>query len=282
VDVHEPAVEALCSHHGEADPKQLILRLCRELLNEAPTDAGPSPIVVLGSCRGIRSVSYAPLADASACSGILVAEGGGYRVTLDEREPPGRQRRSHAHEITHTFFREVSAGPAGPEEEQLCEAGAAELTMPAARMRQFVDGRGAITFSLANECAHEFDVTNDAAARRLVELSEEPVCYLVASKMRTTKQAMYGIGRPRLRIASWTWSPSWIDQRPYRGLVIEPNSVIERAFLSQDVQVGRGPVGISHRDGTCDIEAVGYTFTPRGRVRSQVAILLNASNTRGR
>ena len=87
-------------------------------------------------------------------------------VTLAEGEPPGRQHRSLGHEIVHTFFREVHRGPAGREEEHLCELGAGELTMPAVRVRKFMEeGRGRVSFNVVNEVAQEFGVTTDAAAR---------------------------------------------------------------------------------------------------------------------
>jgi len=271
---HEAAVQALCQHHQEPDPKALILRLCRELLDEQPTESGPTPLRVLGSVRCIRDVRYAAIAITSGCSGVLVPDDGGYVVMLEEREPPGRQHRSLAHEIVHTFFREIHPGPPGREEEQLCELGAGELTMPASRVRDFIDGRGPLRFDLVNEVAHEFGVTNDAAARRLIELSSEQTCYLVAFSMRTRRQNELDLGRPRLRIASWSCSPSWPDQRRIRGLAVKSNSLIGRAFLNQDFQVGRGPAGISYRGGIFDIEAVGYTFSRGGKARSQVAALL--------
>ena len=45
------SVAALCPHRHETDPEQLILRLYRELLAEYPTEVGPTPLRVLGSCR---------------------------------------------------------------------------------------------------------------------------------------------------------------------------------------------------------------------------------------
>jgi hypothetical protein len=174
----------------------------------------------------------------------------------------------------HTFFRELHPGPPGPEEEKLCELGAGELTMPAGRLRQFIKGRGPVGFDLVNEVAQEFGVSPDAAARRLVELSDEPMCYLVACMMRTKKQDQFGLGTPQLRVASWTQSASWPDQRPMRSLAVEPNSLIEQAFFNQDFQAGHGPAGIRYREGVFDIEAAGYTFPQRGKVRSQVAVLL--------
>ncbi len=274
---HEEAVQALCRQHKELDPEALILRLCRELLDEYPTDSGPTPLRVLGSIRCIRDIRYGPIATTSGCSGLLAVEDGGYVVTLAEGEPSGRQHRSLAHEILHTLFRDVHPGPAGREEERLCELGAAELTMPAARVTQFMDRRGPVGFDVVNEVAQEFGVTTDAAARRLVELSSEPMCYFVACMMRTKKQNEFDLGRPLLRIASWRLSPSWRDQRPLRGLAVESNSLIGQAFLAQDFQAGNGPAEISHRDGVFYIEAAGYTFPQHGKARSQVAVLMRAS-----
>jgi Uncharacterised protein family (UPF0261) len=48
----DPVVLELCRRHGEADPERLIVALCEELLARCPTDRGPSPLRVLGSCRG--------------------------------------------------------------------------------------------------------------------------------------------------------------------------------------------------------------------------------------
>lgn len=274
--LHEPAVQALCEHYHEADAEALIVRLCQALLAEQPTDAGPTPLRVLGSFRCIREVHLVPLGVGAGCSGTLTPWDGGYLVTLDEAEPAGRQHRSLGHEIVHTFFRDVNPGPAGPEEERLCEIGAAELTMPAERVRRFMSGQPAITFSVINECADEFDVTKDAAARRLVELSDMAVCYLVATMARTTNQARFNKGIPALRVANWTWSPSWPDRRPYRGLAFTPGSLVAQAFDAQQLRAGRARLGTNHRDGVFDIEAVGYTYPRRGRPTRQVAVLLTA------
>ena len=108
-------------------------------------------------------------------------------------------------------------------------------------------------------------------------MSDEPLCYLVAIMMRTKKQDQFDLGRPQLRVASWTLSRSWPDRRPYRGLAFEPNSLIAQAFDEQAARAGRARLGTTHRDGIFDIEAMGYTFFPRGRQRSQVAALLRAS-----
>jgi hypothetical protein len=272
---HEPAVQALCDHYGERDPKALILSLCRELLAMQPTDKGPTPLAVLGSWRLIWKVHRVPLVRRSAdCSGLLVQRDGRYEVTLDEEEPPGRQHRSLGHEIVHTFFREVHPGPPGLEEERLCEIGAAELTMPADRVRCFMTGRGAITFNVMNECSDEFGVTKDAAGRRLVELSDTAVCYLVATMGRTTNQERFNRGTPALRVASWAWSPSWPDRQPYRGLAFAIGSLVAQAFRSQQLRAGLARLGTNHRDGVFNIEAVGYTYPRRGKPSRQVAVLL--------
>jgi hypothetical protein len=277
VQLDEPAVEGLCRQFQEPNPQLLILRLCRELVAIQPTNSGPTPLDVLGSVRGIRQVNRLPIASGSGCSGCLVPVNGGYEVTLDSLEPPGRQRRSHAHEIVHTFFREVHPGPAGPLEESLCEVGAAELTMPTDRFRRFAADLGPLSFDQINECRDEFHVTFDAAARRAVDLSQEPACYLVGVRMRTKNQERHGIGAPQLRVASWTYSRSWPEQVGYRGVAFEPACMIAEAFESLEPRSGIAELGTNYHNGIYLIEAIGYSFPRGGDVEHrQVAALLHA------
>lgn len=271
---HEPAVQALCEHHGEDDPEALIIRLCQELLSHQPTESGATPLDVLGSYRCIRRVHRGPLDVATGCSGLLVPDDGGYVVMLDERQTPGRQHRSHGHETTHTFFREVHLGPPGREEERLCEVGATELTMPADRAAALMTNRPNVTFDFITQFAGKFNVSKAAAARRVVELSLSPVCYLVATISRTRNQVALDCGDPMLRIASWATSRSWPDRRPYLGLAIDPDLLVGQAFEAHDLRSGWGDPGIDHRDGTFEIEAAGFEFVQRGARMQQVVVLL--------
>ena len=103
----DPVVLELCRRHGEPDPKRLILRLCQELLAECPTDRGPSPLAVLASCRGVRACRSGLIHTAAGCSGLLIPVDGGFEILVCSSQPEGRQNFSIAHEIIHTFFREV-------------------------------------------------------------------------------------------------------------------------------------------------------------------------------
>ena len=273
---HEPAVRALCEHHQEPDPRALITRLCQELLAHQPTEAGPTPLRVLGSVRGIRGVRHAVLASGSECSGLLVPQDGGYVVILDEHDSPGRSHRSLGHEIVHSYFREIHPGPPGAQEERLCEIGATELTMPADRVAALMSSQPEVTFEFIAEVASEFNVSKGAAARRLVDLSQTPVCYIVATLRRTKQEEEEDRGSPTLRVASWACSQSWPERRPYLGLSIKPDSLIGQAFKARDSRVGRGDPAIHHRCGTYRIEAAGYEFVWRGAPKWQVAVLLRA------
>lgn len=102
------SVAALCRHRHETDLEQLILRLCRELLAECPTEVGPTPLRVLGSCQGVRSYRSRPIRPEAGCSGLLIPSDGGYEITVNSSEPQERQNFSTAHEIVHTFFRDAA------------------------------------------------------------------------------------------------------------------------------------------------------------------------------
>lgn len=272
----EPAVRALCEHHQNLYPSALITRLCQELLAHQSTEAGPTPLRVLGSVRGIRDVRYAALASGSECSGLLIPQDGGYVVVLDEHDSPGRNHRSLGHEIVHSYFREVHPGPPGAQEERLCEIGATELTMPANRVAAVMSSQPEVTFEFIAKFASELNVSKGAAARRLADLSQTPVCYIVAALRRTKQQEEDDRGSPTLRVASWACSQSWPERRPYIGLSIEPDSLIGQAFKARDSRVGRGDPAIHHRCGTFGIEAAGYEFIWRGTPMCQVAVLLRA------
>ena len=114
---------------------------------------------MLGSVQGVRAYHCEPINPAAGCSGLLVPRDGGYEITVCSDEPEGRQNFSIAHEIVHTFFREICpTTTASAEEERLCDLGAAVLTMPAARFGVFVATRP-LTFATIDECRREFAVS---------------------------------------------------------------------------------------------------------------------------
>jgi len=117
----------------------------------------------LRKCRGARSVdkriqyllrsrrigSVDLVADLP-CDGLLEPIGNtftaGFRMLLKKDLSPTRLRFTLAHEISHTFFYElvpeIKFVPhnADPLEERLCDFGAAEILMPAPRIRKAVRG----------------------------------------------------------------------------------------------------------------------------------------------
>ena len=61
-------------------------------------------------CSGRAGVSAHPsglISPASGCSGLLIPLDGGYVIPSAPAQPEGSQNFSTAHEIVHTFFREV-------------------------------------------------------------------------------------------------------------------------------------------------------------------------------
>lgn len=262
----------MCRHHGESDPQQLITTLCEDLLAQCPTDHGPSPLPVLGSCRGVRGIRPRLISPATGCSGLLIPEDGGYLIAVCAAQPQGRQNFSAAHEIIHTFFREVCpAATASPEEERLCDLGAVVLTMPVARFGPFLQARPLCLASL-DECRQEFAVSITAAGRRAMELTDVPACLFVGQKAQTLAQARAGSGAPQLRIVKWWPSARWPVAGSHLNLPVSPQSMIGQAFACQDYRAGRGSLGTPFRAGTYTIEARGARYPLGTGVRRVLAL----------
>jgi len=246
--------------------------LCEDLLAQCPTDHGPSPLPVLGSCRGVRGIQPRLISPATGCSGLLIPEDGGYLIAVCAAQPQGRQNFSAAHEIVHTFFREVCpAATASPEEERLCDLGAVVLTMPVARFGPFLQARPLCLGSL-DECCQEFAVSITAAGRRAMELTDVPACLFVGQKARTLAQARAGSGAPQLRIVKWWPSARWPFAGSHLNLPVSPQSVIGQAFACQDYRAGQGSLGTPFRAGTYAIEARGARYPLGTGVRRVLAL----------
>ena len=253
-------VAALCRHHGETDPEQLILRLCRELLAECPTEAGPTPLRVLGSCQGVRSYHSRPIHPEAGCSGLLIPSDGGYEITVNSSEPQERQNFSTAHEIVHTFFRDACpCTQATPQEEELCNLGAAELTMPEARFTSDLAAAG-LTLAGIDSCKQEFTVSFAAAARRAVNLTREQACLFTAASGGTTALDRPDADRSLLRITRWRPSPSWQQPHAHENDPVAPTSLPGQAFAHQDERRGRASLGLQSHPSTYLIEARGYAY----------------------
>ena len=275
----DPIVTSFCEHHGETNAEALILRACRELLAECATEQGPTPLRVLGSFRGVRDCRPGEIPAASGCSGLLVPTNGGYEVIVNAEEPEERQWFSFAHEIVHTFFREVCPNVSNPsgEEERLCDIGAAELTMPLERFRAEMHGT-ILSLALIDQLHEEFDVSFEAAGRRALAITDEAACLFVASLARTNDQELKNAGEPVLRLVRWTSSQSWPDKQTYKNRPIDDDSIIAGSFASLDSRSGRGNLGVPCNSSVYDIETRSYEYQ-RGAVvkHRQVVALAKAS-----
>jgi len=274
VDHADPAIQALCDYHRETDPKKLVLRLCRDLLARCRTTRGPTNLKVLGSIQGVRHCRASPTSPAGGCSGILIPRDGGYEITVNATEPRERQNFSIAHEIVHTFFREVwpSCLPSAAEE-KLCDLGAAELTMPLARFTARLKTCG-LTLEGIEKCSHEFEVSFEAAARRAVTTTSQPACLLIATLGRTSNQEHLGAGEPVLRITKWWRSPHWPDKISYTNLAVAPASLISQAFTHLDQRQDIAPLGITFHNQTCRLQARGYAYPLPGNPHHRQAVTL--------
>jgi hypothetical protein len=260
VDRPDPAVQALCDYHRETDPEKLVLRLCRDLLARVRTTGGPSNLQVLGSIRGVRQCHVAPISPASGCSGFLIPRDGGYEITVNAAEPPERQNFSIAHEIVHSFFRDVwPRGHPSAAEEILCDLGAAELTMPLSRFRARLKIYG---------------LTLDA-----VTTTNQPACLLIATMSRTKKQQRLGSGTPALRIAKWWSSSRWPDKTSYTNRPVAHGSPISQAFAQLDQRQATAKLNLSLHNQVCWIQARGYAYPLPGNAdhRQVVALALPVS-----
>lgn len=275
----DPVVLELCNRHGESDPEALIVRLCRELLDEYPTDQGPTPLNVLGSIRLIRECVAGDIPVGTSCSGLLVPNDGGYNVIVKADEPEERRHFSFAHEIVHTFFREVSPGDVDPsiEEERLCDIGAAESTMPTLRFKGRMKDQP-LSLTLIDDLHQEFGTSFEASGRRTLSLTSESACLFVASSTRTRRQEQLDRGEATLRITRWTSSKAWPDDRNYKNLPVAGDSIIGETFVNLDERTGRGRLGIRFCPTEYDIEARGYAYQRGSKLdHRQVVALAKAT-----
>lgn len=192
-----PSVLALIETDGTTnDPEQIIRKRARELVGQF-ADFGEGPpydMDLLASLCGYRPKQVDFLGDdQDAC--ISIGE-----MLINGSRPPVRQRYSIGHEIIHTFFpdfeREVrSTGPrwwrerdSQSEIEQLCQIGASELLMPVEAFRREME-RHETSLAAVLSLAVLFEASPEAAVRRFVDLSDEPlVAVFLAMKHKPIEQ----------------------------------------------------------------------------------------------
>jgi len=176
--------------HGGDDPERIIERYADKLRREAGQDRLPIRPDLIASCQGIRRRS----GRYDFAGRIYVDETGQLVMDINQRDTPERQHFTEAHELMHTVFpgfkRErryrsdataMERHPPNREEEYLCDFGAAALLMPG----ELVADRYSVRRGLrdAERLARDADVSIEAAANRLIALSDEPAVLLCLVKM---------------------------------------------------------------------------------------------------
>lgn len=268
----DPVVLELCARHENPDAAWLVRHLCQTLLERCPTESGPSPLDVLGSCQGVRRTRAAKLSHER--SSMLIPYDGGFEILLNEEHPPERQHFSTGHEIVHTYFRELSPyHPNTAEIEELCDLGAVELTMPAERFSAALAKFGT-TLPGVVACSKEFGVSLQAAMRRAMELTAESACELIGT-MRAAEGAREQTAvRPQLLVKHWNPSQTWTESGDYTDATLRDGSIIHQAFTHLDERTGLEELGSKFGPGVFNVEARGVSYTRKGDPNHREVIAL--------
>lgn len=207
----EPVVRRLIEKGGGKPPELLIERYADELRAEAGQHELAIRTDLIASCLGIHRAARRRVDFAGR---IYADEDGQLRLDVNALDPEPRRRFTEAHELMHTAFPgftkerryrlDVSDERNAPnrEEEHLCDLGAAALLMPRALVRDRYELRTG--FAEVERLASNADVSIEAAANRLVTLSDEPVALVCFSEMhKPADQPALRRGEPvepRLRV----------------------------------------------------------------------------------
>ncbi len=175
---HDARVAALLAVHGGRDPRSVLARLCAELLTEAGASA-PVDVEMLASFRRAR----VEVRDQRQPE-TIAWDGRNWVIRVRAADTVGRQRFSTAHAVVHTFFMEAehelgarSSSAWSEAEEDLCDAGAAELLLPRHEFVARCPPRP--TMDDIVELADEFEASAEATALRAVALSPVPAAMVV-------------------------------------------------------------------------------------------------------
>lgn len=178
---------------GQPDPILSMQALTAELLDEAGQVGPRIDLDVVGSFQNIVSIVQCEMASA----GRLVPTARGFlRVEVNKDHLSPKQRFTVAHEISHTLLSsyhnnrvdqiiedaETGTFPEGDsdsrEEEFLCDIGAAALLMDARFLQEYLK-RFPLSIELLQKVVRDFDVSLHAATRRIAELAEVPIAFVI-------------------------------------------------------------------------------------------------------
>jgi Zn-dependent peptidase ImmA (M78 family) len=206
----EPLVRRLIEAHDGKAPEAIIAEYADGLRTAAGQSALPIRPHLVASWHGIKRRG-----SSHDFAGRIYAEPSGQLVMdINEQDLEERQHFTEAHELIHPAFPNfafekryrldatMERHAENREEEYLCDLGAAALLMPAELVADEYTARGGLAD--AERLSRDAEVSVEAAANRIVTLSEEPavmVCLTWANKPADRSATRKGIDVPkRLRV----------------------------------------------------------------------------------
>jgi Zn-dependent peptidase ImmA (M78 family) len=219
-------------------------------------------------------------ADLGELDALLLRLENGYLIKLNATQHPFRQNFSCAHEIAHTFLLDTDAtAPVAKKrtsgslhlhqlnEEVLCNLGAREILMPKSVFSDYAQRSG---FSLRSvpSLAHTFQASITATARRLAEVSPEPLIAIFWAYRNTPTSNIR-----KLRVAWSIQSNSARRQRRYflpRLASIGSGSGVAHAYSSDDYTSKYEDLTLGNLVGRYYVESKGFGHGPNRAVVSFV------------
>lgn len=184
-----PSVKKLIEDTGESDPMLTVEQRARELTliaMEKGWTGPPYDPFRLADAIGIELVARQDLEDAR-----LLSAAGTPRIEFNAQRRPARIRFSIAHEIGHFLFKDYAERTRYRDASQrraddwqleiLCNVAAAELLMPAGAF-PIRESENLSLPHLLDQRAR-FGVSTEALLRRVVKLTDRPVCLFAAARL---------------------------------------------------------------------------------------------------
>jgi hypothetical protein len=269
----ERLVLRLIERHQGKPPTEIVEDEADRLLQESEQEQLPVDVDLIASCLGIKR-RVASLAFAGR---IYAEENGQLVMDLNANDSEPRRRFTAAHEIIHTVFpgfkREAryrtdasaEANPRNREEEYLCDLGAAALLMPRAIVSERLTGNDGL--ATVEALSTDANVSVEAAANRVVSLSETPLALLVlgmSHKPADTPALQRGDAVPkrlRLRYATTSHLDTYLPR--YKGA--HDASALCRAYLTHSIERGLEPLPGAGSE-VFSVEAKAFGSDPNRRV----------------
>lgn len=293
----EQRVLDLAHRHGwSGDPRELVVRLCRELLDESG-ETVPVDLSVVASFQNVIRIEEVDQLEA----GHLRWDGAHFVICVRRSDPVGRRRFSAAHELVHTFFEEDGPHATGMVqheheghselgEEHLCDVGAAELCMPYATFLAAVSAD--TNFGDLSRIADQMMVSLEAAAHRFASLLPHPTaCVVLEPKYTKAEQKLIqNINSspvlPGMDAAAMPTSKFRVTSSRSYGLGFIPrNKSVSEIDLAATTEFGElrmtGRTGLVKNEPLVQISAIRAPYSRNG-TRQERVILLMVDTARAR